>query len=59
MRRVSVVGTVGSGKTTFARALARKLDVPYVELDELNWGPRWTQASAEELQVRVNEVSAR
>ncbi len=58
MRRVSVVGTVGSGKSTFARALAARLNVPYVELDELNWGPGWIQASAEELRNRVNEKIA-
>jgi len=53
MHRVSVVGPSGSGKTTVARSLARLLDVPFVELDALHWGPNWTQASAEELRVRV------
>jgi adenylate kinase family enzyme len=42
MRRISVVGSSGSGKTTFARQLARKLQLPHVELDALCWDPDWT-----------------
>jgi adenylate kinase family enzyme len=53
MHRVSVVGPSGSGKTTVARSLARLLDVPFVELDALHWGPNWAQAGAEELRVRT------
>jgi adenylate kinase family enzyme len=39
LRRVNVKGTSGSGKTTFAQELARRLDVPFVELDALHHGP--------------------
>lgn len=53
MRRISVVGVSGSGKTTFAAALADRLGVPHVELDALNHGPNWTQATAAELRARV------
>lgn len=42
MRRINVVGTSCSGKTTLARELARRLDVPHVELDALFWGREWT-----------------
>lgn len=41
LRRVVVVGTSGSGKTTFARRLADNLAVPHIELDQLHWGPNW------------------
>jgi ATP-dependent protease Clp ATPase subunit len=37
--RLVVVGTSAVGKTTFARALATALQVPFVELDELHWSP--------------------
>jgi adenylate kinase family enzyme len=42
LTRVVVVGTSGSGKTTFARHLAESIDSPHVELDALHWGPNWT-----------------
>lgn len=42
MRRINVVGTSCSGKTTLARALADGLGLPHVELDALFWGPNWT-----------------
>ena len=40
--RIVVVGTSGSGKTTFARQLAGLLNRPHIELDALHWGPNWT-----------------
>jgi adenylate kinase family enzyme len=43
MRRVVVVGTSGCGKTTLARELARRLRVPHIELDALNWQENWTE----------------
>jgi adenylate kinase family enzyme len=39
--RVVAVGCSGSGKSTFARALAARLDAPWIELDNLYWGPGW------------------
>jgi adenylate kinase family enzyme len=40
--RIVVVGTSGSGKTTFARQLAGLLDRAHIELDALHWGANWT-----------------
>ena len=51
--RCVVVGTSGSGKSTFARALARVIEAPYVELDQLHWAPRWTPRPREEFESAV------
>jgi adenylate kinase family enzyme len=59
MNKVAVIASAsGCGKTTVGRALAARLDVPFVELDALNHGPGWTQASAEELRARVLPIVA-
>ena len=54
MQRVVVVGSSGSGKTTVAAELARRLEVAHVEMDALHHGPNWTEASAEELREAVS-----
>lgn len=57
MRRISVVGCSGSGKTTTARRLSAVLGVPHVELDALHWGPDWSAATAEVLTERVTAAT--
>ncbi|HEY6958317.1 MAG TPA: adenylate kinase [Candidatus Limnocylindria bacterium] len=59
MRRVSVVGSTGSGKTTLGRELAAILGVPHVELDALNWGAGWTMVPATTFQQRVRDAISR
>ena len=55
-QRVVVVGTTGSGKTTTARQLARKLGIRHVELDALHWGPNWTPVPRHVFRERVGEA---
>ena len=58
MKRVAVITSAsGNGGTTFAREVAERLQVPFVELDALNHGPAWTEVSAEELQARVRPIA--
>lgn len=54
---IVVIGTSGCGKTTLARALAKKLDIPHIELDELCWQPEWTPRPADEFKQVVLQAT--
>jgi adenylate kinase family enzyme len=41
MQRILVMGSSGSGKSTFARRLADATGLPFVSLDALFWRPGW------------------
>lgn len=47
MKKVIIVGTTGSGKSTIAKKLANKLTSPYIQLDLLFWEPNWKQPTDE------------
>lgn len=54
--RVSVIGTSGSGKTTFAGALAKALAARHIDLDAINWQAGWRDLNThdpEEFRRRV------
>jgi adenylate kinase family enzyme len=56
MNRISVIGTSGSGKTTFADKLAGILRIPHVELDTLYWEADWEPAPRDVFRSRVREA---
>ena len=58
-RRIVVVGATGSGKTTVAAELARRLRTPHIELDALHWGPAWTEVPDDVFRQRTLEAIAR
>lgn len=47
MKRINVIGTSGSGKSTFSRMLATTLGYPYIEMDAMFWQPNWQESSDE------------
>ena len=48
IERINVVGTSGSGKSTFARELAELLKLLYYEMDQLFWKLDWQESSDDE-----------
>ena len=58
MRRVSIVGSPGSGTTTGGRHLADRLGVAYVELDAIFHQTGWTDLDPEEFLRCVGTVVA-
>jgi len=56
MRRVSIVGVSGSGKTTIGRRIAASLGVPFVELDGIFHQPAWKDLPLDDFRARVSEA---
>lgn len=56
MQRVLVMGSSGSGKSTFARRLSDITGIPMISLDALYWKPGWVASDNAEFGQRVAEV---
>lgn len=48
MERIIIIGCGGAGKSTLARQLGEKLNIPVVHLDKLFWKPGWVETPPEE-----------
>jgi len=56
--RINVVGTSGSGKSTFCKKLSGILAIPHIEMDAVFWGPNWHWPGDEEFFTKLkNELS--
>ena len=56
--RVLVDGMMGSGKSTFARALAARTGLPVIHLDVHYWKPGWVRPSDDEWRYRQRALLA-
>jgi adenylate kinase family enzyme len=55
-KRIVVVGTTGSGKSTFAQQVSDVMKIKRVELDAINWQPNWTPLPNEEFAARLLKI---
>ena len=53
MERIMIIGCGGAGKSTLARQLGEKLNLPVVHLDKLFWKPGWVESSREEIDEKI------
>lgn len=58
MNRVAVVGSGGSGKSTFAHELSQITGLQLFHLDEYYWRPGWVETPREEWRVIQSELVA-
>jgi len=56
--RIAVLGSSGSGKSTFARKIAAETGHPLIHLDYEHWSEGWTHPSKEEWRA-MNEAFVR
>ena len=53
MERILIIGCGGAGKSTLARKLGERLDIPVVHLDKLWWKPGWIESDREEFDAKL------
>jgi adenylate kinase family enzyme len=56
--RIAVIGTAGAGKTTLARTIVARLNLPHIELDAINWQPGWRDLDRHDPNEFVRRVTA-
>lgn len=56
MKRVLVLGSSGSGKSTFSQQLGKKLGIEVIHLDAHYWGPDWTNTPDEQWHQKIAQL---
>lgn len=60
MERIIIIGCGGAGKSTLARQLGEKLNLPVVHLDQIWWAPgNWKHLERETFDKLLNEEMAK
>ncbi|WP_346868614.1 DNA topology modulation protein [Clostridium sp. UBA5119] len=57
MKKIAVIGSGGSGKSTFSRKLGNILNLPVHHLDTLYWNPGWIETPKDKWESVVRELA--
>ncbi|WP_338057521.1 AAA family ATPase [Shimazuella soli] len=55
-KRIWIIGTSGTGKTTLAKIICQSLNLTHYELDEYFWGPEWTKLDEGEFLDKISRI---
>jgi adenylate kinase family enzyme len=59
VRRIAIIASAsGNGKTTLGRALAARMDAPFIELDAMVHGPNWVETPDDVLLAQLAPIVA-
>lgn len=56
MKRISIVGSGGAGKSTFAHQLEAILHLPVIHLDSLYWQPGWVETPEDKWHELLQQI---
>jgi adenylate kinase family enzyme len=58
LKRIAIIGSTATGKSTLARRLGSMLDLPVYHLDALYWRPGWAATPADEWDATLKLIVA-
>lgn len=56
MKKITIIGNPGAGKSTLARQLGDKLNIPVYHMDSLYWKPNWQPSEDTKLIQKHDEI---
>ena len=59
MKRITITGATGSGKTTLAGKVAKAINGGFFDLDEFHWLPDWRERDKAEFRELVEDAASK